>query len=61
MGVQLEQHWIGWKHAFEYLKKDSLNNAMRFRSAYCNIILNCEIDFHPQSNYTNHKYIWVKT
>ncbi|PRP87028.1 inositol 1,4,5-trisphosphate receptor-like protein [Planoprotostelium fungivorum] len=56
--IKFVEQWVGWKHAFRCLKNDNLNMAMRFRSAYCSVLLHVFVDCYPQKTFTNVQYVW---
>lgn len=58
--IKFVEQWVGWKHAFRCLKNDNLNTAMRFRSAYCRVLLHVFVDCYPQKTFTNVQYVWVR-
>jgi hypothetical protein len=60
MGIQMVERWVGFKHAFMCVKLDALDNAIRFRSAYCDILLNVFVDCYPQKNLTKLNFAWVR-
>src|SRR5690242_3164798 len=61
LGIKLVEKWVGFKQAFICVKNDNLNQAIRFRSAFVNILQHVYVDCFPQREYTKPKYIWVST